>query len=257
MRNPIIVGNWKMNLLLEEATHLALSLVRELDGIEAGEVVICPPYTSLSEVSKRISGSSIRLGAQNMHWEDRGAYTGEISPQFLLDIGCQYVIIGHSERRQQFGETGEVVNRKAKSAVSKGIIPIVCVGETLFERKEGKTEEVVRRGVEASLKGISREEIVKVVIAYEPVWAIGTGNTASPEDANAVHRLIRQVLTHLYDEEVAQEVRIQYGGSVTPENIEGIMKEPEIDGALVGGASIQSGSFVKIIKTAMKARSRK
>ena len=254
MRKLLIAGNWKMNLLLREASELAHTLVQELDEIEEGEVVICPPFTALSEVSKKIQGSSLRLGAQNMHWEDKGAFTGEISPQFLLDIGCQYVIIGHSERRGHFGETDLMVNRKAKKAVSKGLTPILCVGESLLEREKGETEKVVKREIEGAFHGFRREDVLRTVIAYEPIWAIGTGNTAMPADANRVHGKIRDLLARLYDSDVAEEVQVLYGGSVTPENIEGLMRESQIDGALVGGASIQANSFIEIVRKGLKKK---
>jgi triosephosphate isomerase len=256
MRKPIIAGNWKMNLLTGESKELALSLTREFDkldsfGVENGDIVICPPFTSLSEVSKCIEGSHVWLGAQNMYWEGKGAFTGEISPQFLLDIGCKFVIIGHSERRQHFGETDSDVNRKAKVAVTKGLIPIICVGESAHEREEKKTEEIVERKIKAAYEGFSRVEALLTVIAYEPIWAIGTGNTATPSDARSVHKFVREVLSQIYDEEVSQAIRIQYGGSVAPDNIERLMSESDIDGALVGGASLKAQSFIEIVRKTM------
>jgi triosephosphate isomerase len=260
MRRPIIAGNWKMNLLMGESKELAHSITREfdkLDGFEEknGDVVICPPFTSLYEVSKCIAGSNVWLGAQNMYWEENGAYTGEISPQFLLDIGCKFVIIGHSERRQHFGETDFGVNRKAKVAVTKGLTPIICVGESVQEREEKKTEEIVEREIKAAFEGFTRDEALLTVIAYEPIWAIGTGNTATPADARSVHKFVREVLAQIYNEEVSQAIRIQYGGSVAPDNIEGLMNESDIDGALVGGASLKAKSFIELVKKGLKLSS--
>jgi triosephosphate isomerase len=248
MRKPIIAGNWKMHKTVGEA----LALVRELCGITAGvtdvEIVICPTFTALYPVHMAICEGPLRLGAQNMHWEAQGAYTGEISPAMVKEVGCTYVIIGHSERRQYFGETDDTVNKKVKAAIAAELIPIMCVGETLEQREAGITEGVVGRQVRQGLTGLTAEQIAEMVIAYEPVWAIGTGRTASSEDANAVCRFIRQVVTELAGTDSAEKVRIQYGGSVKGENIAELMAKSDIDGALVGGASLDAESFAKIIK---------
>lgn len=248
MRKPIIAGNWKMHKTVGEA----LALVRELCGITAGvtdvEIVICPTFTALYPVHMAICEGPLRLGAQNMHWEAQGAYTGEISPAMVKEVGCTYVIIGHSERRQYFGETDDTVNKKVKAAIAAELIPIMCVGETLEQREAGITEGVVGRQVRQGLTGLTAEQIAEMVIAYEPVWAIGTGRTASSEDANAVCRFIRQVVAELAGADSAEKVRIQYGGSVKGENIAELMEKSDIDGALVGGASLDAASFAKIVK---------
>ena len=248
MRKPIIAGNWKMHKTVGEA----LALVRELCGITAGvtdvEIVICPTFTALYPVHMAICEGPLRLGAQNMHWEAQGAYTGEISPAMVKEVGCTYVIIGHSERRQYFGETDDTVNKKVKAAIAAELIPIMCVGETLEQREAGIMEGVVGRQVRQGLTGLTAEQIAGMVIAYEPVWAIGTGRTASSEDANAVCRFIRQVVAELAGPDSAEKVRIQYGGSVKGENIAELMEKSDIDGALVGGASLDAASFAKIVK---------
>jgi triosephosphate isomerase (TIM) len=209
--------------------------------------VLAPTFTSLQAVSEAIKGTNMVLAAQNMHWEDKGAFTGEISAEMLLDLGCKYVIIGHSERRQYFGETDETVNKKARQALKNGLSAILCVGETLAEREAGKLNEVINRQVTGGLKDIGVEDMKKVVIAYEPVWAIGTGKTATPEQANDVHSLIRQKVNTLYTTVVAEGLRIQYGGSVTPENVTSLMAKPDIDGALVGGASLKPDTFATLV----------
>ena len=248
MRKPIIAGNWKMHKTVGEA----LALVRELCGITAGvadvEIVICPTFTALYPVHLAICEGPLRLGAQNMHWEAQGAFTGEIAPAMVKEVGCTYVIIGHSERRQYFGETDDTVNKKVKAAFANELIPIMCVGETLEQREAGITEGVVGRQVRQGLTGLSAEQVAEMVIAYEPVWAIGTGRTASAEDANAVCRFIRQVVAEITGAESAEKVRIQYGGSVKGENIAELMAKSDIDGALVGGASLDVDSFAKIVK---------
>ncbi|TCL36208.1 triosephosphate isomerase [Anaerospora hongkongensis] len=248
MRKPIIAGNWKMHKTVGEA----LALVRELCGITAGvadvEIVICPTFTALYPVHLAICEGPLRLGAQNMHWEAQGAFTGEIAPAMVKEVGCTYVIIGHSERRQYFGETDDTVNKKVKAAFANELIPIMCVGETLEQREAGITEGVVGRQVRQGLTGLSAEQVAEMVIAYEPVWAIGTGRTASAEDANAVCRFIRQVVAEITGAESAEKVRIQYGGSVKGENIAELMAKSDIDGALVGGASLDADSFAKIVK---------
>jgi len=248
MRKIIIAGNWKMNMIVNEAIELSNGLKRNLYNIDGVEIVLCPTFSCLDQVSEVISESNIKLGAQNMHWEEKGAFTGEISPVMLKDLGCDYVILGHSERRQYFMETNEVVNKKAKAALKNNLTPIVCVGEKLEERKANKTFKVVEDHVKNSLKGLSRDELIKIVIAYEPVWAIGTGLTATPQQAQEVHSFIRNLLTEISDAKTANSITIQYGGSVKPENIEELIKENDIDGALVGGASLEVGSFTEIVK---------
>jgi triosephosphate isomerase len=248
MRRPIIAGNWKMNKNTGEAIELANAIKRALFEEQACDIVLCPPHTALGDVAETIQDSNIALSAQNCHWEDSGAYTGEVSVLMLKDLGCKYIIVGHSERRQYFGEDNQTVNKKVKAVLKEGLLPIMCIGERLEERESGKTFDVVRDHIEGGLKDISADDILKIIIAYEPVWAIGTGKTATPEQAEEVHKFIREKLSELYSGEIAALVRIQYGGSVKPENIEKLMKEPDIDGALVGGASLKADSFVKIVK---------
>jgi triosephosphate isomerase len=246
-RRPIIAGNWKMNKTTAEARDLASKLAPLVAGVKDREVVLAPTFASLQTVGEAIKGTNMALAAQNMHWEDKGAFTGEVSAEMLLDLGCKYVIIGHSERRQYFGETDETVNKKVKQALKKGLLPIMCVGETLSEREAGRLNEVISRQVTGGLKDISPEDMKKVVIAYEPVWAIGTGKTATPDQANEVHSLIRGKVKTLYNSDIAEGLRIQYGGSVTPENVSSLMAKPDIDGALVGGASLKPDSFAALV----------
>jgi triosephosphate isomerase len=251
-RKPIIAGNWKMNLNHLEAIALVQKLhynLREQD-YDAVDVVVCPSFTSLRSVQTLLEGDRIpmALGAQNCHWEEKGAFTGEVSPPMLARLKCSYVIVGHSERRQHFGETDETVNRKAKGVIAHDMTPIVCVGESLDEREAGRTDDVVRTQVRGSLAGIGGETLAGLVVAYEPVWAIGTGRTAQPSDANAVIGLIRATVAVLADRVVADAIRIQYGGSVNAGNIAAIMAEPEIDGALVGGASLDAEDFALIVR---------
>jgi triosephosphate isomerase len=248
MRRPIIAGNWKMYKTVGEAVKLVEDLKKELSGVKDVEIVVCPPYTALWAVGKVVKGTNIGLGAQDLYWEDEGAYTGEVSPAMLKDVGCQYVIIGHSERRTYFDETNEAVNNKVKAALKHGLTPVVCVGEKLTEREEGKTFHVVEDHVRGVLSDLSAEEAGRAVIAYEPVWAIGTGKTATPAQAEEVHKFIRGLLSKIYSDKLASMVRIQYGGSVKPENIKELMAEEDIDGALVGGASLKADSFAKIVK---------
>lgn len=246
MRKPIIAGNWKMHKGIEETRQL----LRELKDMEMSpeiEVVVCPPFTSLSEAAELLVGTAIGLGAQNMHWERSGAYTGEISPCMLKEIGCKYVIIGHSERRQYFGETDEMVNFKVKSAFNHDLIPIVCVGENLEQRKNGETKSLVTNQVKKALEGLTEKQVERIVIAYEPIWAIGTGVSAKGEDANEVIKLIRDIIAGDFGKDISQKVRIQYGGSVKPGNIKEFMEQPEIDGALVGGASLKAVDFGAIV----------
>lgn len=248
MRKPIIAGNWKMYKRVPEA----IALVSELSGLVADvkdtEVVVCPPFTALDAVVEALQGSNIAVGAQNMHWQAEGAFTGEISPAMLKDVGCKYVILGHSERRQYFGEADEGVNKKIKAAFAHNLLPIVCVGETLEQREAGTTEQVVRQQTEGALNGLDPDTVARLVIAYEPVWAIGTGKTASNEDAQQVIGFIRRVIAGMFSQDAADKVRIQYGGSVKPDNISTLMAQPDIDGALVGGASLEAKSFAGIVK---------
>jgi len=247
-RLPFIAGNWKMNKTVGEALDLVRELKTAISGVKGVEVAVAPPFTALYTVHKELEGSSIRLAAQNLYWEEKGAFTGEVSPLMIKEIGCHYVIIGHSERRQFFGETDETVNRRIKAVLFQDLKVIFCIGETLKEREGGKTFSVVERQVEGGLKGLGDKEMKNIVIAYEPVWAVGTGKTATPEQAEEVHRFIREKIEKLYSQEVSEEIRIQYGGSVTPENIQGLMIQPNIDGALVGGASLKADSFSKIVR---------
>lgn len=248
-RRPIIAGNWKMNCTTKEAVQLVTALKRDFFEEEKIEIVICPPFTALSGISEIIEGSPIGLGAQNMFWEPKGAYTGEISGEMLKDLGCRYVIIGHSERRQYFGETNESVNKRLKAVLGLDLTPIICVGETKEQREKGLTEKVVEEHIKEGLKDINSEEILNCVIAYEPVWAIGTGINATPQQAQEVHSLIRnRLLVEKYGDSIANKIRIQYGGSVKSSNIKSLMDEPDIDGALVGGASLKADEFVKIVK---------
>ncbi len=247
-RVSLIAGNWKMNKTVGEAVELARQIRDSLSGAVGVEVAIAPAFTALYAVQRELEGSAVRLAAQNLFWEEKGAYTGEISPAMLKDLGCCYVIIGHSERRQFFGDTDDTVNKKMKAALNHELTPIFCVGETLREREEGKAFEVIGRQVEKGLQGITERETEKVVIAYEPVWAIGTGKTATPEQAQEVHQFIRRRLEVLYTAGAAGRIRIQYGGSVSPENVKGLMSQPDIDGALVGGASLKAEAFSKIVR---------
>ncbi len=248
MRVPFIAGNWKMHKTVAEALETVRALRPRVMDITQVEIAVCPPFTALYPVAEALRGSHIKVGAQNMFWEDAGAFTGEISPVMLKEL-VTYVIIGHSERRQYFGETDETVNRKVKAALRHGLRPIICVGEVLEEREAGQTETVVRRQVLAAYQDIPADDARQTVIAYEPVWAIGTGRAATPADANSVIGLvIRGALADMYGETVAQAIRVQYGGSVKPENIAGFMEQPEIDGALVGGASLKPDVFAEIVK---------
>jgi triosephosphate isomerase len=254
MRRLIIAGNWKMHTTVDES----IALVREIQGLVryrgAVDVVVCPPFPSLASVSRILEGTGIELGAQNMHWEPKGAYTGEVSAKMLLTVGCQYVILGHSERRLYFGERDEEVKKKVAAALGAGLIPILCIGERLEERESGQTEEVIERQLTKAVEGLFREEMINIVIAYEPVWAIGTGKSATPEMANDVHTYVRSLLKDLYDEDVASSVRIQYGGSVSEGNAAALLMQPDIDGALIGGASLKAESFSDIVQIGVQNR---
>ncbi|MBU1660972.1 MAG: triose-phosphate isomerase [Chloroflexi bacterium] len=251
MRKPFVAGNWKMNKTADEAYHLVLELVPELKAIQSIDRVICPPFTDLWIVADLLEETGIGLGAQNMHWEDSGAFTGEISPSMVAE-DCQYVILGHSERRQYFGETDETVNRKIKAAIAHGLIPIFCVGETLEENQAGLTADVVSRQVRGGLKGLTPEDGAKLVVAYEPIWAIGTGLAATPEAANVIHRdVVRAALAEMLGDDTAQTIRILYGGSVKPNNAAAFFAQSDIDGALVGGASLKVKDFIAIAQAAL------
>ncbi len=256
MRKTIIAGNWKMYKTITQAIELANGLKRELFELEPQniDIVLCPPYTALSEVAEVVADSNIQLGAQDAFWQEEGAFTGEISPLMLKDVGAKYVIIGHSERRQYFGESNEGVNKKIKAALKHNLTPIVCVGETLKEREGGKTFKVLDDHIKNGLKDLSEGEVDKMVIAYEPVWAIGTGKTATAAQAEEAQKYIREMLAKMYNKDIAENIRIQYGGSVKPENIAELMQEPDVDGALVGGASLEIASFAAIVKKASQIK---
>lgn len=244
MRTPIIAGNWKMNNTIAEA-KLLVNNIKKHSLNENVEAVICVPFVVIESIKKEIENTNIKLGAQNMHWEENGAFTGEISPKMLKELGVEYVIVGHSERRQYFNETDETVNKKVKSALSHGIKPIVCVGETLEERESNIEQQIVEKQILAALNDITEEQLNDIVVAYEPIWAIGTGKTATSEQANDIIAYIRKVISTKYSN--SHVVRIQYGGSVKPGNISELMNMEDIDGALVGGASLVAEDFVKLI----------
>ncbi len=250
---PFIAGNWKMHKTIPEAVEMVKALKEESPQLTDAELVVIPPYTMLSEVKKVIEGSTVQLGAQNIFWEEKGAFTGEVSPPMLKDAGCQYVTIGHSERRQYFGETNETVNKKIKAALAHELTPIMCIGESLEEREKGNTMDKVETQINSGLEGLGKDEIRRIVIAYEPIWAIGTGVTATPSQAEEVHSFIRKKLTEKYGNEIASYAIILYGGSVKPANTYSILKENNINGALVGGASLEADSFIQITKEAIKA----
>ncbi len=248
MRKPLLAGNWKMNTTVQEAVKLAEDLKKLINGVDDREVLVCPPFISISQVADALRDSTISVGGQNIFWEEKGAFTGEISASMLKSVGASFVIIGHSERRQYFCETDETVNKRLLAALKHNLSPIVCVGETLSEREANKTLNVIETQVKGGLKGLSKEQMLKIVIAYEPVWAIGTGKTATKEQAQEVHAFIRKLIADLFGKDAAEQVRILYGGSVTPDNIKELMSQPDIDGGLVGGASLKADSFAKIVK---------
>ena len=251
MRTKIIAGNWKMNTTAAEGVALIAAIRMALDGAACpADVIVCPPFTGLDAAAKALAGSKIALGAQNVHGETSGAFTGEVSVGMLVALGARFVILGHSERRSYFGETDAIVNKKTKAALAAGLTPIVCVGETLAEREADKTEKVVTTQVRESLAGLGAD-LKKVVIAYEPVWAIGTGKTASPAQAQEVHALIRRVLAAISDGQTANGIRIQYGGSMKPENAKELLSQPDIDGGLIGGAALKADSFLAIVRGAL------
>src|SRR3989440_1588018 len=251
MRKKIVAANWKMNMTQAEAARFVQSLLLDLGDITDVEVVIIPPFTAIAKVMEALGASQgIKVGAQNMHWEPNGAFTGEISAALLRDLLVRYVVLGHSERRQFFGETDKIVNRKVRAAHEATLRPIVCVGETLVQRDKGSVEKILSIQLHGSLATLGAKELQETVIAYEPVWAIGTGRNATPEQAQEAHAFIRETLTELSDATTADRVRIQYGGSVKPENAGALMSQPEIDGALVGGASLDPRSFAQIVNAA-------
>lgn len=250
MRIPVIAGNWKLFKTAPEALELVTGLIPLIKGKTGVEVVVSPVFTVLDRVHTALVGSGISLAAQDCFWEEEGAFTGEISPKMLLDAGCSHVIIGHSERRQYFGETDATVNRKINAAIAAGLTVIFCIGETLVEREAGKTFEVLKEQLAGGLAGVSATTVQKIIVAYEPVWAIGTGKTATDDQAQEAHAYIRSELSILYDAGTAAAVRILYGGSVKPENVSGLIAQPDIDGALVGGASLKADSFAALVNAA-------
>lgn len=247
MRKPVIAGNWKLFKTTSEALELVNGLKPLVTSANHCEIIIAPVFTVLQSVKQAISGSNINLSGQDCFWEEEGAFTGEVSPRMLVDAGCTHVIIGHSERRQFFGETDETVNKKLKAALKSGLIAVICIGETLAERESDKTYEVLRTQVSGAMAGIASADLKSIIIAYEPVWAIGTGKTATDQQAQEAHAYIRTLFAELYGPNAAQGFRILYGGSVKPENIKGLMNQPDIDGALVGGASLKADSFAEIV----------
>ena len=247
-RKPLLAGNWKMHGAGAEAVRLAADVAQSVADVRDRDVLIAPPFTALAPVAEQLKGTTLLLAGQNLFWEDHGAFTGEISPAMLLGAGCSHVIVGHSERRQLFGDTDEGVARKANAALRAGLIPIICVGETLDERQANETAAVIDRQVRAALFELDRAAIGRVVLAYEPVWAIGTGKVATPEQAQEVHAAIRALLGSLAGDAVAAAVRILYGGSVKPDNIDALMRQPDLDGALVGGASLKASDFARIVR---------
>ncbi|AWI08875.1 triose-phosphate isomerase [Ereboglobus luteus] len=254
IRKKLIAGNWKMNKTATEAAPLAQEIVAAAGRNTDVDIVVCPPFTALETVGKIVDGSSVKLGAQNMHHEASGAYTGEISAAMLRDLFASYVLLGHSERRSYFGETDAFINKKVTASLKNQLKPILCVGETLAEREAGTTLKVVQTQVEVGLEGVSNDDITNVVIAYEPVWAIGTGKVATTEQAQEVHAFIRELLTKLYGEALAQKIRILYGGSMKPANAPELLAQKDIDGGLIGGAALESRSFLELINAAAAAK---
>ena len=252
MRKPIIAGNWKMHKSVGEAIDFVTRLQNEIGRVQGVEVVVAPSFVALAPIAESLKGGNISLAAQDVFWEDKGAYTGEVSPLMLRDVGCKYAIIGHSERREHFGESDEMVNKKVKASLSHALSPIICVGESLQERERGETYNVVERQLKGGLEGVNVDAAPQIVIAYEPIWAIGTGKTASPEQAQEVQSFIRRLLGSIFSPSQANEIRIQYGGSVKPDNIDELMAQPDIDGALVGGASLDVDSLIKIVRFKQK-----
>lgn len=248
MRKPLMAGNWKMHKNIPEAIAMVKELKPLISDVKDVDVLICPVFTAIYPLANEAKGSNIQIGAQNVYWEPKGAFTGEIAVSMLSDAGCSFVIIGHSERRQYFAETDETVNKRTKATLDANLIPIVCVGETLQERESNNTFNVIEKQVRDGIKKFSKEEAEKIVIAYEPVWAIGTGKTATPQQAQDVHEFIRKIYSEMYGADIADKVRILYGGSVKPDNVSELMKQKDIDGGLVGGASLEASSFAKLVK---------
>ncbi|MGB6370066.1 MAG: triose-phosphate isomerase [Atribacterota bacterium] len=248
MRIPVIAGNWKMNKNIVVSVSLVKELKDFVRGIKGVDIVVCPSFTSLWVTKEIINGTNIHLGAQNMYWETKGAFTGETSPLMLKDVGCEYVVLGHSERRQYFKETSEEVARKTEAALSVNLIPIVCVGEKLEEKESGKTESIIKQEIKALFSKIDSTLVARIIIAYEPIWAIGTGRSSSSQDANLIIKFIRELFSSKYGSKIAERIRILYGGSVDPKNIKEFMNESDIDGALVGGASLHALTFSQIVK---------
>ena len=246
-RKPIIAGNWKMNNTIAETKELITGLIPLVKDAKC-DVVICTPYTDLAKAVELTKGTNIKVGAENVHWAEKGAFTGEISAKMLVELGVEYVIIGHSERRQYFGETDASVNARTKAALAAGLIPIVCVGETLEQREKNRTKAVVRKQINGAFADIPEEDAKKIVVAYEPVWAIGTGKTATDEQAQETIKNIRSMIAHLYGRKFANRLRIQYGGSMNPKNVKGLMAQPDIDGGLIGGASLKAVDFSQVVK---------
>jgi triosephosphate isomerase len=249
MRRSVIAGNWKMHKDLVESAELIKGLIAQISSLKPNvTVVICPPFTSLAIASNLLKGSFLKLGAQNMSEHDEGAYTGEVSWKMLKSAGCEYVILGHSERRQYFGESNELINSKAKMALGRDMVPIICVGETLDQREQGVTEQIITTQIRGVMSGLSSSDVGRTIVAYEPVWAIGTGRNATPVQAQDVHQLIRKLIARQYSWAVAEGVVIQYGGSVKPDNAADLLAQSDIDGALVGGASLKADSFASIVR---------
>ncbi|MDD5459301.1 MAG: triose-phosphate isomerase [Phycisphaerae bacterium] len=251
MRKPFVAGNWKMNMDGESSIALVKGIAAELDGDirERVDVAVCPPFVYLAEVVSAARSTGIAVGAQDLYFEKNGAFTGEISTAMLKDVGCNYVLCGHSERRHVIGETDELINKKVTAAISGGLLPILCVGELLEQRDAGKTEEVVEKQIRAGLAGLNEARAMAVTIAYEPVWAIGTGRNATPQQAQEVHAMIRGLLAEMYGQKLAEQTRIQYGGSAKPDNAGELLRQPDIDGLLVGGASLKADSFAAIFRS--------
>ncbi|HAM81596.1 triose-phosphate isomerase [Ornithinibacillus bavariensis] len=252
MRKNIIAGNWKMNKTLAEATQFVTEVKNKIPATDQVEAIVCAPFPYLASLVEQAKGSNVKISAQNMHFEDNGAFTGEVSPVMLKDIGVSHVVLGHSERREYFAETDETVNKKAHAAFNHGLTPIICVGETLEQREANETKSLVGEQVKKALEGLSKDQVTQSIIAYEPIWAIGTGKTASSEDANEVCAHIRQVVKELTDAATAEAVIIQYGGSVKPSNVDELLAQSDIDGALVGGASLEADSFLQLVEAGAK-----
>ncbi len=248
MRKPMIAGNWKLHKTVSEALELVKDVQKNVADVQDVEIVVAPVFTALYPVAAELKGSNIAVSSQDVYWEEQGPFTGEVVPGMLKDVGCTHAIIGHSERRQYFGETEETVNKKVKAALAAGLTPIMCVGETLEQRESGDTMNVVAAQVRGGLEGLSNDDVAKIVIAYEPVWAIGTGKTATPDQAQDVHKSIRDLVAEIASADVADGIRILYGGSVKPENVDELMGQPDLDGALVGGAALKSDSFTRLVK---------